>query len=155
MLSQRTRIRGVVILLSDTSIHSHSQSCFQIHSRRGDSKGKKEKESASTSSKGGIFRQQKGDKKVAASESFPPFEQELPFPCRRIHQLKLKLKMRVSFSPNWGSTRTKKNYVLTKHYPETNRISGQISAQIYDNLVMHIRTNFDKNRHVLTHGSFM
>ena len=134
---------------------------FKFHSRRGDSKGKKEKESASTSrSEGGIFRQQKGDKKVAASKSFPPLEQELPFPCRRIlriHQLKLKLKMRVSCSPKWGSTRTKNNYVLTKqHYPETNRISGQNSAQIYNNLAMHIvQTNFDKNRQVLTHGSFM
>ena len=52
---------------------------FKFHTRRGVSKGKKEKESASTRSRGGIFRQQKGDEKVAASEFFPTIEAGITF----------------------------------------------------------------------------
>jgi hypothetical protein len=56
------------------------------------------------------------------------------------------------------NTHTSENYVLAKAYPEINRISGTNSTQIYNNLAMHmihIRTSFDKNQRVLTHGRFM
>ena len=54
-----------------------------------------------------------------------------------------------------NNTHTTENYVLAKTYPETSRISGNASTQIYNNLAIHIRTSFDKNRRVLTHGRFM
>ena len=53
------------------------------------------------------------------------------------------------------NTYTTENYVLAITYPETNRISGQYSTQIYNNLAIHIRTSFDKNRHLLTHNRFI